>query len=66
VTDMSESRQRQAALLRILIACGDKAIDAFKASANLVDGDFLVELERVIQRSRDELEAMTAGPETPA
>jgi len=63
---MSESLQRQAALLRILIGTGEKAIDAFQASANPTDEEFLVELERVIQRSRDELEAMISRPEATA
>jgi hypothetical protein len=46
------------ALLRILIASGEKTIEAFHASSNPVDEDFLVELERIIQRSRDELAAL--------
>jgi hypothetical protein len=64
--DMSKNWQQEAALLRILIGCGEKTIEAFQASANPVDEDFLVELERVIQRSRDELEAMTSRPEATA
>ena len=47
-----------AALLTILIACGEKAIEAFQASDNPVDADFLTELERIIERSRVELEAV--------
>jgi hypothetical protein len=46
-------------LLTILIATGEKAVEAFQASANPVDSDFLVELERVIERSRKELSALT-------
>jgi hypothetical protein len=46
------------ALLAILIACGEKAIEAFQASDNLVDTDFLAELEQVIERSRTELVAL--------
>jgi hypothetical protein len=41
-----------------LIATGEKAIEAFHASANPVDSDFLMELERVIGRSRKELDAL--------
>ena len=52
------------ALLAILIACGEKAIEAFQASDNPVDAGFLVELERIIARSRDELVALRqANPE---
>lgn len=43
------------ALLTILVACGEKAIEAFQASDNPVDVDFLADLERVIKRSREEL-----------
>jgi hypothetical protein len=46
------------ALLAILIACGEKAIEAFQASDNPVDTDFLAELEQVIERSRTELVAL--------
>ena len=38
-----------------MIATGEKTIEAFQASANPVDTEFLVELERVIDRSRKEL-----------
>ena len=51
------------ALLTILIACGEKAIEAFQASDNPVDADFLADLERVIERSRNELVAL--GQATP-
>ena len=43
------------ALLRILIATGETTIEAFHASANPVDEEFVTELERIVQRSRDEL-----------
>jgi hypothetical protein len=54
------TEKQEIALLRILIACGEKAIEAFQASDNPVDGEFLIELERVIERSRGELAALTA------
>jgi hypothetical protein len=53
------SDRREIALLGILIACGEKAIEAFHASDNPVDEDFVVELERIIERSRQELAALT-------
>jgi hypothetical protein len=43
------------ALLRILIATGETTTEAFHASANPVDEEFVKELERIVQRSRDEL-----------
>jgi hypothetical protein len=58
--DMADfSDRREIALLGILIACGEKAIEAFHASDNPVDEDFVVELERIIERSRQELAALT-------
>lgn len=52
------------ALLAILIASGEKTIEAFQASDNPIDADFLTELERIIARSRDELVALRqANPE---
>jgi hypothetical protein len=41
-----------------LIAAGEKAIEAFQASANPVDTEFLADLERIIERSRKELAAL--------
>jgi hypothetical protein len=53
------TERQETALLRILIACGEKALEAFDASDNPVDRSFVVELERVVARSRDELAALT-------
>lgn len=50
--------QQERALLTILIATGEKTIEAFQASANPVDSDFLAELERIVERSRQELFAL--------
>jgi hypothetical protein len=47
------------ALLGILIATGEKTIEAFQASANPVDEEFLAELERIIERSRQEFAVLT-------
>jgi hypothetical protein len=54
------------ALLTILIACGEKAIEAFQASDNPVDADFLAELERVMKRSRTELLALRQANPKPS
>ena len=60
----ARSDRKEIALLTILIACGEKAIEAFQASDNPVDADFLTDLERIIERSRNELVALSqANPE---
>ena len=53
------SEKQEIALLRILIAAGDRAIQAFQASANIEDEQLLADLERVVARSRDELARLT-------
>ena len=50
---------QEIALLRILIACGERAIETFRASDHLADAELLADLERVIARSRDKLTALT-------
>ena len=52
--------KQEIALLRILIATGEKALEAFEARDNPVDAGFVAELERIIARSRDELATLTA------
>lgn len=56
---MARTDRQEVALLRILIATGERALEAFEASENPVDADFVAELERIIARSRDELAALT-------
>jgi hypothetical protein len=60
------SDRQEMALLTILIACGEKAIEAFQASDNPVDADFLAELERVMKRSRTELLALRQANPKPS
>ena len=55
---------QEKAMLTILIAAGEKAVEAFHASANSVDDDFLMDLERVVERSRKELMALTQKSST--
>ena len=54
----ARTNSQEKALLTILIATGEKAIEAFQASGNPVDSDFLMELERIIARSRKELDLL--------
>lgn len=56
---MARTDRQAVALLRILIATGERALEAFQASENPVDADFVAELERIIARSRDELATLT-------
>ena len=53
------TERQEIALLRILIATGERAVAAFEAADNAVDADFVLELERIIARSRDELATLT-------
>jgi hypothetical protein len=57
---------QEIALLRILIACGEKAIEAFQASDNIQDRQLLADLERVVERSRNELAVLLAEADEPA
>lgn len=50
-----DTAKRQIALLRILVGCGDKALEAFQAADNPLDVEFVEDLRRIIERSRDEL-----------
>jgi hypothetical protein len=56
------TESQEIALLRILIACGERAVETFRASDNVADAELLADLERVIARSRDTLAARTHQP----
>jgi hypothetical protein len=43
------------AMLKILLATCETALDAFQAADNPVDGEFVVELQRITERTRQEL-----------
>jgi hypothetical protein len=49
-----------------LIATGEKAVEAFHASGNPVDADFLADLERIVKRSREELAALKTKTSAPS
>jgi hypothetical protein len=57
---MSTSLMKQRALLVILLATCDRALEAFQAADNATDTDFVTDLERIVLRSRDELEVLNA------
>lgn len=45
-------------MLRILHAVCQTALDAFQAADNPLDKEFVEDLERIMERTRDELEAL--------
>ena len=45
-------------MLRILLAVCQTALDAFQAADNPLDTEFVKDLERIMERSRVELEAL--------
>ena len=55
----SESLKRQRAILVILLATCERALEAFQAADNVADGEFVTELERVMARTRREIEALS-------
>ena len=57
---MAASASQQVAILKILIAASETALDAFRAADNRVDDELVTDLERVLQRSRQELASLAA------
>ena len=54
--------QQHVAMLRILLATAMTALDAFDAADNPIDAEFVIELRRITERTRGELERLTAAP----
>jgi hypothetical protein len=52
---------QEIALLRILVATAEKALEAFEATDNPVDRELVADLRRVIERSRGELDTLIAA-----
>jgi hypothetical protein len=50
------SRQQQIAMLKILYGACSAALDAFHAADNPIDGELVVDLEKMVERTRVELE----------
>jgi hypothetical protein len=55
---MASDTQQHVAMLRILLATCDTALDAFHAADNPVDSEFVEELKRITERTRQELVAL--------
>ena len=50
--------KQQRAVLLILLATCERALEAFQAADNVIDEGFVGDLERIILRTRRELEAL--------
>ena len=51
-------QSKEAAMLTILLATCETALQAFKAADNPVDDELIADLERMVERTRAELEAL--------
>ena len=50
--------KQQRAILTILLATGQRALEAFQAADNVADESFVDALERIIARTKAELDAL--------
>ena len=53
------AREEQLSMLRLLLAAGEGALEVFRPADSPLDGTFVADLERIVERTRDELEALT-------
>jgi hypothetical protein len=53
-----ETLRKQRAVLLILLATCERALEAFQVADNVADDQFVVELEHVIARTKRELQAL--------
>lgn len=59
------ANEQHASMLRILLATCETALDAFRAADNPIDTEFVADLERITQRTRQELAALAEASTTP-
>jgi len=57
---VSDTQKRS--MLTILLAACETTLDAFQAADNQLDRELVADLERVIERTRGELEAFAKKP----
>lgn len=62
----AHSRTQQRAVLVILLAACERALAAFQVAENVTDDSFVDDLERVIERTRGEIAALTEEMEADA
>jgi hypothetical protein len=56
-----EDPGRHIAMLRILYGACSAALDAFRAADNPVDSQLVLDLETMVERTRNELERLAGG-----
>jgi hypothetical protein len=54
------SQPREVAMLTILLATCETALQAFRAADNAIDAELVADLEKVVARTRNELDALAA------
>ena len=57
---LDPSAKQQRAILMILLAAGERALEAFQMADNVLDEDFVGDLERIVARTRRELEGFAS------
>ena len=58
--------EQHESMLRILLATCETALDAFRAADNPIDTEFVAELERITERTRQELAALAEVSNRPS
>jgi hypothetical protein len=53
------AQSREVAMLTILLATCETSLQAFRAAGNAVDAELVADLEKMVERTRRELEALT-------
>ena len=58
---MAETGQQHLSMLRILYAASAAALEAFRAADNPVDAELVGDLERMVERTRHEIDRLGAA-----
>jgi hypothetical protein len=63
---MEPDGHQHLSMLRILYGASAAALDAFRATDNPVDRQLVGDLERMVERTRNEIARLAAGSATPS
>ena len=63
---MSADTHKHLAMLRILYGASAAALDAFRAADNPVDEQLVVDLETMVERTKGEIERLSAALASPS
>jgi hypothetical protein len=63
---MQPDTYKHLAMLRILYGASAAALDAFRAADNPVDEQLVVDLETMVERTKGEIECLSARLATPS